>query len=197
MFDSIRKRRDLDAAVSIDMTPLIDVVFILLLFFLVTTTFVKETGIEVSRPQASLSSSVDADSIRIGLAASGGIYLDGARVDLALVHEAVSEKTTTNSEVAVVVIPDERVPGLGQLEPLVILEPQAVVGLLPVGPLDPEHRIELRRVGQGRAQALEALVRENANRVDERVRLLGEKRRRVDRIESLDIQVFHFHSPLA
>jgi biopolymer transport protein ExbD len=110
MFDSLQKKRSSDADVSIDMTPLIDVVFILLLFFLVTTTFIKETGIEVNRPEASLGAALDAESLRVGIAASGGIYVDGRHVDLAGVHEAVTEKTSVNSEVGIVVVPDEQVP---------------------------------------------------------------------------------------
>ena len=56
MFNSVQNRtRSAGAAIAIDIAPLIDVVFILLIFFLVTATFVRDTGIQVRRPQASAS----------------------------------------------------------------------------------------------------------------------------------------------
>jgi len=110
MFDSMQRQAGADQNVSLDMTPLIDVVFILLLFFLVTTTFVKDIGIDVNRPSASLGKTLDSESVRVGIAASGGIYIDGQRHDLAGVREAVATALSRNADVGVVVVPDERVP---------------------------------------------------------------------------------------
>ena len=49
----IRRRRRAPEDSSIDITPMLDIVFIMLIFFIVTTTFIKETGVEVNRPNAS------------------------------------------------------------------------------------------------------------------------------------------------
>ena len=57
---------------GIDMAPLIDCMFILLIFFIVTTTFVEETGVEVDKPQAASSVRLERTSILIALTAKGG-----------------------------------------------------------------------------------------------------------------------------
>ena len=62
---------DMDA--GIDMSPLIDCVFILLIFFIVTTVFVEETGIEVDKPQAATASQLEKNSILIALSEKGEV----------------------------------------------------------------------------------------------------------------------------
>ena len=59
---------------NVDMTPLIDMVFILLIFFIVTTVFVKESAVEIDKPQAASASSIEDQSIYITLDSSGKIY---------------------------------------------------------------------------------------------------------------------------
>ena len=62
---------------AIDMSPLIDCVFILLIFFIVTTTFVEETGVEVDKPQAASASRLDKTSILIALTEKGDVVYGG------------------------------------------------------------------------------------------------------------------------
>ena len=52
---------------QVDLTPMLDVVFIMLIFFIVTSTFVKESGVDVTRPNAETAVPTDASSIQIGL----------------------------------------------------------------------------------------------------------------------------------
>jgi biopolymer transport protein ExbD len=90
------------------MAPLMDLVFILLIFFLVTATFVRDTGIQVERPQATWSDAVDARSLRIGLAASGAIYVEGQRTDLAALRERIERFVTDERDGSVILIPDRK-----------------------------------------------------------------------------------------
>ena len=76
---------------EINLAPLIDMVFILLIFFLVTTSFVKETGIEVSRPSAAAAESLSRDSVLIGVSADGSVYMDNQEVGILSVRGRVRE----------------------------------------------------------------------------------------------------------
>lgn len=66
---------------GIDLTPMLDVVFIMLIFFIVTATFVKEAGAEVERPLASTSERQDLANILIAVTSEDEIWLDGERMD--------------------------------------------------------------------------------------------------------------------
>ena len=69
-----------DADVGIDMSPLIDCVFILLIFFIVTTVFVEETGVEVDKPQAASSVQLEKNSILIALTEKGEVVYGGREI---------------------------------------------------------------------------------------------------------------------
>jgi biopolymer transport protein ExbD len=75
------KKRDDDGPGEIDLTPMLDVVFILLIFFIVTSVFVTEAGIEVSKPEASTAEPKSKDLILIAVTADGEIWIDGEAVD--------------------------------------------------------------------------------------------------------------------
>lgn len=113
MIRSVRRERS-GAAAEVNMAPLIDMVFILLIFFLVTTTFTREAGIRVDKPRAAATESLDSKSLRVAIAASGAIYVEGTRLSLdglkgrlrSYVRSAGGRSTPTN----LVIVPDERVP---------------------------------------------------------------------------------------
>ena len=67
---------------NVDMTPLIDMVFILLIFFIVTTVFVKESGLEIEKPQASTAEVLEKQSLFIALGADGRIFCAGTEFSL-------------------------------------------------------------------------------------------------------------------
>ena len=72
---------------QIDLTPMLDVVFIMLIFFIVTSTFVKESGVDVSRPNADTAVVTDSNSIQIGITSSNQIFMDKRQIDkLSLIH---------------------------------------------------------------------------------------------------------------
>lgn len=75
MFQSIRQKKRPQEKAEIKIAPLIDMVFILLIFFIVTTSFVSETGISVERPAAYSGQDLKGESIRLGIGPSGDIYI--------------------------------------------------------------------------------------------------------------------------
>lgn len=74
---------------GIDMSPLIDCVFILLIFFIVTTTFVEEAGVEVDKPQAASSVRLEKSSILLALTAKGEVVYGGREIGISGVQPLV------------------------------------------------------------------------------------------------------------
>src|SRR5210317_1668249 len=67
---------------GINISPLIDIVFILLLFFIVTSVFVQEAGVEVNKPESSMAQTLDQNSIFLGVTADGSIHYAGTEIGL-------------------------------------------------------------------------------------------------------------------
>ena len=67
---------------EINMTPLIDMVFILLIFFIVTTSFVREAGVDVQRPSAQSAETKEKANVLLGLTAEGQIFVEGRLLDI-------------------------------------------------------------------------------------------------------------------
>ncbi len=100
-------RRTKRTPAELNIAPLIDMVFILLIFFLVNTSFVKETGIEVSRPTASTAASQSKATILIGIDAANRIFINRREVDVRAVRANVERALAENPEGAVVVVADK------------------------------------------------------------------------------------------
>ena len=75
-----RLRTSEDEEQEVDISPLIDVVFILLIFFMVSTTFVKDAQLELERPSAQSAEPANTKSVRVSIDKKGGIYLGDAQV---------------------------------------------------------------------------------------------------------------------
>jgi biopolymer transport protein ExbD len=84
-----RQISDDDSESGIDISPLIDCVFILLIFFIVTTTFVEETGVEVDKPQAASASRLEKNSILIALTQKGEVVYGGREIGVSGVQPLV------------------------------------------------------------------------------------------------------------
>lgn len=110
MFKSIRAKKNVREKTEIHMTPLIDMVFILLIFFIVTTSFVSDTGLKVSRPQAHTSQDLNRDSMKIAVGASGEIYLAGQRISIFSLRSIVAAKLKRDPELSTVIIADKATP---------------------------------------------------------------------------------------
>ena len=99
-------RRKNRAALELNIAPLIDMVFILLIFFLVTTSFVKETGISVNRPVASTAISKAKASILIGVDQEDRVFMDHREIDVRAVRANVERALAETPEAAVIVVAD-------------------------------------------------------------------------------------------
>lgn len=77
-----RKRFKEEEDAAIDMTPMLDIVFIMLIFFIVTTSFVKEAGIDVNKPEASQAQAKPSANIFIAIRANGEVWMDKRMVDV-------------------------------------------------------------------------------------------------------------------
>ena len=93
---------------EINMSPLIDVVFILLIFFIVTTTFVEETGVEVNKPQAISAEQLQKESIMIAITADGQIVYGGRNIGTAGLRPLV-ERLLSRGDLPVVILTDRSV----------------------------------------------------------------------------------------
>lgn len=86
--------------VQVDLTPMLDIVFIMLIFFIVTSAFVRESGIEVERPQASHVIDKKEAGVFVAITANNEIFLDKQRVDVERLQsrlESVLLNTTSRS----------------------------------------------------------------------------------------------------
>ncbi len=93
--------------VDVNMSPLIDMVFLLLIFFVVTTSFVKETGIEVQRSTAATAEVKEAGSIMIGVTGEGEVWMEGKKVDVRSVRGLVERALAEDPDAGVIVIADK------------------------------------------------------------------------------------------
>ncbi len=104
----MRRRRDRrDSDPEINLTPMIDMVFILLIFFLVASSFVKEAGIEVNRPVAQTAQTQGRGTIRIALSETGEIWMERRSIDIRAVRANVERMLAESPEASVVVLADE------------------------------------------------------------------------------------------
>ena len=107
MTRSFSSQDDAEEEGNVDLTPMLDVVFIMLIFFIVTATFVKETGVEVNRPQSSTAEQKNNPSVLIAIQADNSVYMDGRRVDIRSVRANVERLFAENPEGGVVIQADE------------------------------------------------------------------------------------------
>lgn len=102
-----RKRLRSEDDAGIDLTPMLDVVFIMLIFFIVTTSFVKEAGIDVNRPSAKTAEQKERGNIMIAIRSNGEVWIDKRAVDLRAVRANVERLRAENPEGSVVIIADK------------------------------------------------------------------------------------------
>lgn len=95
-----------EAEQGVDLTPMLDIVFILLIFFIVTTSFVREAGVEVNRPQAASAQKQAATSIYVAVTPEGEIWVDRRQVRLAGLRAAVARIRLENPEATGVIQAD-------------------------------------------------------------------------------------------
>ncbi len=105
-----RKGGSGDQVESVDVSPLIDMVFILLIFFMVTTTFVKDMKLDINRPTASSSSRASSKVVRVYIDKGGDVYVDNQPVKLWALQSKIRDIMHTAKERSVLVITDDKIP---------------------------------------------------------------------------------------
>ena len=106
----MRYREKNDAIQDINISPLIDMVFILLIFFMVSTTFVKDMKLDLNRPAAASSSTASTKAIRIYIDNLGEIYLDGEPVRLWVIQSRIRDLMDASTSKSILVVTDDGVP---------------------------------------------------------------------------------------
>ena len=92
---------------EINLTPMLDVVFIMLIFFIVTATFIKEAGIEVERPNTTTADSQDDAAILIAISANDEIWIDREERDPRIVRSIIERLHAENPKGSIVIQADE------------------------------------------------------------------------------------------
>jgi biopolymer transport protein ExbD len=103
-----RQRRE-EASAEINVAPLLDMVFILLIFFVVTAVFVEETGVEVERPSATAATALEQESLMLAITPDGAIHYAGQTYGLNSVR-ALVQRERSGRDLPVIVIADGAVP---------------------------------------------------------------------------------------
>ncbi|NQY48022.1 MAG: biopolymer transporter ExbD [Colwellia sp.] len=103
---SARKARSEVENSEVDMTPMLDIVFILLIFFIVTTSFVKEEGIMVNRPKINKPQSQSTPAMVLRISDSGMVTFNGKPVDIERVPARIENFIAKNDSSSAIVIPN-------------------------------------------------------------------------------------------
>ena len=103
-FELPRKKRK---EAAIDVSPMMDMVFILLIFFVVTSTFTRETGVRVTKPQAQSASQLEKENILIAITREGSIHVNERQVDLAGLRDVLADVLSKNPDREAVLIADK------------------------------------------------------------------------------------------
>ena len=97
-----------DEAEEINMTPMLDVVFIMLIFFIVTASFVKEAGIDVNRPEAATAVKKERANILVAISDQGEIWINKRQIDVRAVQANIERLKAENPQGSVVIQADKK-----------------------------------------------------------------------------------------
>ena len=104
----MRRRRDRRKSESeVNLTPMLDVVFIMLIFFIVTASFVKESGIEINRPGASTAVRKEKGNILIAISANNEIWMNRRQVDPRALRANIERAHAENPKGSVIIQADK------------------------------------------------------------------------------------------
>lgn len=93
---------------ELNMAPLIDMVFLLLIFFLVTTSFVREAGVEVKRPKAQTAVAKEKANMIIGVTDNGTVYIEGKSIDIRSLRARMERFVSEAPNGSVVIVADQQ-----------------------------------------------------------------------------------------
>ena len=101
------RRKRIREESNLDLTPMLDIVFIMLIFFIVTTSFIKETGIDPNRPEAETAMRAEQGNILIAISPSDQIWMNKNQIPLESVRILMEAAHAENPESSVVIVADE------------------------------------------------------------------------------------------
>ncbi|MCL1078971.1 biopolymer transporter ExbD [Parashewanella spongiae] len=103
-----KKHSGVEDEAQIDMTPMLDIVFIMLIFFIVTTSFIKPSGLDYNKPEASQATTKKSANIFIGVSSTGVIKMENRQVDIERVTANVERMLAESPEAAVLIEADKK-----------------------------------------------------------------------------------------
>ena len=103
----IKRRHREEEDSEINITPMMDIVFIMLIFFIVTTSFIKETGINPNRPEAETAARAELGNILIAVSPSDQIWMNKNQIQLESVRILMESAHAENPESSAVIVADE------------------------------------------------------------------------------------------
>jgi biopolymer transport protein ExbD len=106
----IARQKEEEQAGEIDLTPMLDVVFILLIFFIVTSVFVKEAGYEVNHPEASTVEPTSGEPILIAISPVGEMWMDGDIIPPRNMRLRIEQRLAETPNATVVIQADQDAP---------------------------------------------------------------------------------------
>jgi biopolymer transport protein ExbD len=106
----VRLRRKEHTVNNIDVSPLIDMVFILLIFFMVTTTFVKDMKLDLDRPTAASASLLDEKVIRVYIDNNREVFIDNQPIKIWAIQSKLRDLLRSSTSKAVLVVSDTDIP---------------------------------------------------------------------------------------
>ena len=101
------RRKRIREESNLDLTPMLDIVFIMLIFFIVTTSFIKESGIEVNRPNAETAERDQKGNILVAISENNEIFIDRRKVDLRAIRPNIIRLKAENPEGSVIIQADK------------------------------------------------------------------------------------------
>ena len=104
MIPSVRKRKRKDTEIAV--TNLVDIIFVLLIFFILNSTFTKQSGIDINKPSAQSASQLDKSSLQVTVTKSGAIHLNDRQVDLNMLQTILQREMARSPEKPMVILAD-------------------------------------------------------------------------------------------
>lgn len=107
---SFLKKRGTRGTAQIDVAPMMDMVFILLIFFVVTSTFTRETGVDITKPQASTAKELSRESLLIGISRQGTFHVNESQVTLNGLRTLLKQVVAETPDRSVIIVADREAP---------------------------------------------------------------------------------------
>ena len=107
MFENYGLSSTSDSAAEVNIGPLIDMVFILLIFFVITTNFNRQTGVDVSKPKARTAISQGQKTLLIGITREGTVHIHGRQVHFDRLRTLISTEVAKDPALSIVVVADQ------------------------------------------------------------------------------------------